>query len=292
MKYVLELAKALPNFRLILLGREPAIRTAMTIIPSNIEIAEDMVRHDIHKFIDVELDRSLKVQTPTIRQLVRQSLQARSTTMFLWVSLVFTELSHCYLPSEIEHSLEHMPHDLDQEYHRLFAQLIARLGGTSARPSIFIQRAKCLLSLIIAATEPLTCDELRYAFASCQSSKQGYEEYLIDHGGIIDSIGDFVRVSDGRYHIAHASLAEFLTRDLELWEGEDKVIIFFRVDIMEAHTTICLACLNYVPHPGGPRLSNDGRLPNGSTSETCVFPIRVEQYTIPYDGDLSSLVRP
>lgn len=245
LKYILELAKALPNLRIILLGREPAMRAAMTISPLSIEITEDIIRHDIHKFIDVELDRSLKVQTPVTRELVRQSLQEKSTNMFLWVSLVFTELGRCYLESEIKHSLEHLPHDLDREYHRLFTQLITRLGGTLARPSIFLQRTKCLLSLIIAATEPLTCDELRHAFASCQSSEQSYEEFLITPEGIIDSIGDFVRVWDGRYHIAHTSLTDFLTRELELWEEENKSTMFFRIDLREAHSIMCLACLNY-----------------------------------------------
>ncbi|KAI1762483.1 hypothetical protein GGR53DRAFT_468232 [Hypoxylon sp. FL1150] len=75
LNYILELIRTVPNLCLILLGREPALRAAMSIIPSNIEITEDVVMHDIYKFIDVELDRSLNVQTPAIRELVRQSLQ-------------------------------------------------------------------------------------------------------------------------------------------------------------------------------------------------------------------------
>ncbi|KAI1762482.1 hypothetical protein GGR53DRAFT_415903 [Hypoxylon sp. FL1150] len=166
--------------------------------------------------------------------------------MFLWVSLVFMELNRCYPESEIKQSLEHLPHDLDREYYRLFAKLIARLRGTSARPSIFVRRVKCLLTLIIIAGEPLTYDKLRHAFASCQHSEQGYEECLIGPEGIADSIGDFVRVWDGRYHIAHSSLTEFLTRDVNVWKEDDKAIDFFRIDIMEAHSTMCLACLNYL----------------------------------------------
>ncbi|KAI1413928.1 hypothetical protein F5Y13DRAFT_198341 [Hypoxylon sp. FL1857] len=246
LKYVVDLVRAIPNLRLVLIGREPAMRAAKTLTTSNVEITEDTIRHDIGKFVDVELDRSLKVKTPPIRELVRQSFQEKSTTMFLWVSLVFTELNRCYLPSEIVQTLEHTPHDLDREYHRLFAQLIARLGGSTERPSIFLQRTKRLLSLIIAAPEPLTCDELRHAFALCQHPQQGFEGYLIEPEGIIDSVGDFVRVSDGRYHIAHASLIEFLTRDLETWRIEDEPIIFFRIDMVEAHTSMCLACFDYL----------------------------------------------
>ncbi|KAI1458109.1 hypothetical protein F4805DRAFT_425526 [Annulohypoxylon moriforme] len=246
LKYMLELLQALPNFRLLLLGREPAMRTAKASTTLAVEITEDTVRHDIHKFIDVELDRSLKVQTPIVKQLVRQSFHERSTTMFLWVSLVFTELNRCYLASEIEQTLEHIPHDLDREYHRLFAQLILRLGGNPAHPSVSLQRTKCLLSLIIAAPEPLTCDELRHAFALCQHPQPGFEGYLIESEGIIDSVGDFVRVSDGRFHIAHASLTEFLIRDVEDWIAEDEPIIFFRIDVVESHTTMCLACFDYL----------------------------------------------
>lgn len=246
LKYVLELLQAMPNFRLILIGREPAMQAAKALTALNVEITEDTIRHDIHKFIDVELDRSLKVRTPTIRQYVRQCFQEKSTTMFLWVSLVFTELNRCYLESEIRQTLEHMPHNLDREYHRLFVQLIEKFQGSSARPSISMRRTKCLLSLIIAAPEPLTYDELRHAFALCQHPQSGFEEYLIGLEGIIDSVGDFVRISDGHFHISHASLTEFLTRDLVEWEGEDESIIFFRINVIEAHTSMCLACFDYL----------------------------------------------
>ncbi|KAI3316911.1 hypothetical protein HD806DRAFT_551307 [Xylariaceae sp. AK1471] len=246
LRLVLELAKSHTNLRLILLGRDASMRPAVRLMPLKLEITEDLVRADLDRLILHHLDRSPKIQDLYTRKLVQKTLRESSRAMFLWVTLIFGELSRCQLQNEIVYTLQQVPCDLDREYHRLFLRLQERLGGIRKSPSLPMQRAKCILSLITAAPEPLTVDELLYAFAISYCRNRGHEHYLISQDGVIDTCGDFIRVSDGRYHLAHASVGEFLTRPIEIWQDEDEAIDYFQVDVLQAQREICLACIGYL----------------------------------------------
>ncbi|KAK5625960.1 hypothetical protein RRF57_001676 [Xylaria bambusicola] len=245
LRLILELTKKHANLRVVLLGRDASMRSAASLTALRIEVTEELIRPDINRFILHHLDNSLKVQDISTRQLVRDILQENCNSMFLWVALIFSELSQCQLRSEIIHTLNQLPRDLDREYHRLFVRLQDRFGGTRNAPSLPMKRAKCLLSWIIASLEPLTYEELRCAFAISQCPDTKYEHYMLSQDGILDTCGDFIRVSGGRYHIAHASIIEFLTRPLELWQREDEGIDYFRIDIPQSHIHMLLACTNY-----------------------------------------------
>jgi hypothetical protein len=147
--------------------------------------------------------------------------------MFLWTTLILKQLRRCYTTEEITKSLEQVPHDLDREYHRLFQQLMARTSGTRTKPSASMDRARILLKSIIASPEPLTADELRYAYATHVGTVTKIEDSLIPVDGIIDACGDFLRLTDGRYHLIHASLINFLTRSAQEWHAEDSDIEYF-----------------------------------------------------------------
>jgi hypothetical protein len=245
LKLVHGLANSHSNIRLLLVGREAAMRSVASLVPLNLRIAESLVRSDIDQLILHQMDHDLKVQTASARKLIQESLQRNSKDMFLWVTLIFRELSRCQLSSEIIRTLEQIPQDLDREYSRLFIRFQENNGDNRSAPSIPMQRARCLLSLIIAAPEPLTIDELQQAFAITQHPNKGYEEYTISHDGIMDTCGDFIRVSDGRYHMTHASLVDFLTRPIDIWQHQDEAIRYFHIDIPQAHTNMSIACLNY-----------------------------------------------
>ncbi|KAJ2988177.1 hypothetical protein NUW58_g4115 [Xylaria curta] len=245
LRLVLGLTKAHANLRIVLLGRDASMRSATTVTPLSIEVTEDLIRPDINRLILHHLDSSLKIRDAPTRQLVQETLEESSRIMFLWVTLIFGELNRCHLPGEIARTLNQVPGDLDREYHRLFVRLQNRLGGTTKKPSLFMERAKCLLSWIIAASEPLTYEELRCAFAISQCPDEGYEQYMISEEGIMDTCGDFIRVSDGRYHMIHASIVEFLTRPIELWQYEDEAIEYFRIDVLQGQSLMFLDCINY-----------------------------------------------
>ncbi|KAI0862627.1 hypothetical protein F4860DRAFT_523009 [Xylaria cubensis] len=245
LRLVLDLAKRHTNLWIVLLGRDALMRSTTKLTPLRIEVTEELIRPDINQLILHHLDNSLKIQDAATRQFVQETLQESSRVMFLWVTLIFGELNRCQLRSEIDHTLRQVPRDLDREYHRLFVCLQKRLGGTRHVPSLSMERAKCLLSWIISAPEPLTYEELRCAFAISQCPDTGYEQYMLSEDAIIDTCGDFIRVSGGRYHITHASIIEFLTRPIKEWQYEDETIDYFSIDVLQSQSLMCLGCINY-----------------------------------------------
>ncbi|KAJ4200262.1 hypothetical protein NW767_007783 [Fusarium falciforme] len=173
------------------------MRTLLRESPPTIQVTESLVQHDMRRFISVELQDALTIQNAEIVELVRTTLEAKSQIMFLWATLVFKELRRCYSIREIKKTLSQVPHDLDREYHRLFQRLMGRTGGTLAKPSISMKRARGILSTILACPEPLTAEELCYAYASQENTSGNIEDDLIAVEGITDSCGDFLRVTEG-----------------------------------------------------------------------------------------------
>ncbi|KAI0964767.1 hypothetical protein F4678DRAFT_454949 [Xylaria arbuscula] len=245
LRLIVDLLKKNENLRILLLGRVVSMQSAASLTTLKIEVTEDLIRPDINHFIVHHLDGSLKIQDAATRQLVQETLQENSDIMFLWVTLIFGELGRCQLPSEIARTLHQVPRDLDREYHRLLVCLQDRLGGTRNKHSVSMKRAKCLLSWIIAAPEPLIYEELRCAFAISQCPDKEYDQHMLSEAGIMDSCGDFIRISDGRYHISHASIIEFLTRPTGLWQLEDEAIDYFCIDVLQSQTQMFLECTNY-----------------------------------------------
>ncbi|KAI3317887.1 hypothetical protein HD806DRAFT_355319 [Xylariaceae sp. AK1471] len=245
LRLVLDLIKTHANLRIVLLGRDASMRSAISLKPLSIEVTEELIRPDINRFILDLLDSSPKIQGAAMRQVVQETLQESSRVMFLWVKLIFGEINRCQLPCDVIPILHQVPRDLDREYHRLFVRLQDRLRGTRNTPSLSMKRAKCLLSWIIAAPEPLTYEELRCAFAISQCPDKGYEQYMLSEDSITDTCGDFIRVSDGRYHIAHTSIVEFLIRPIEIWQYEDETIDYFCIDVLQDQSFMCLECVNY-----------------------------------------------
>ena len=256
---VLDLVKSHDNLHLLLAGREPSLRTFLKEACPRLEMTEDLIREDIHRLIAAELNESFATDRPAIRDMVQESLEAKSQVMFLWATLVFKELRRCFSVEEVKQTLKQVPHDLDREYHRLFLQLMTRTGGTLTKPSPSMKRARCLISSLLACPEPMTTEDLCFSYAAQVNLSGTIEDDLITVDGIIDACGDFVRVTEGRYHLIHASAADFLTRPENDWEEEDSEILYFRVDLPSAQASMCSACYKYVKSVDlGYPLTDDG----------------------------------
>ncbi|KAF4444534.1 Tetratricopeptide-like helical [Fusarium austroafricanum] len=243
---ILDLVTTHENLHVLMAGREPSMRTILKKTCPRLEITNHLIRDDMHKLIASELNGSLSSHPPPIRDMIKDSLEAKSEVMFLWVKLVLNELRRCFCLEEIRQTLTQVPHDLDREYHRLFSQLMIRTSGTNSRPSVSMRRAKYLLSALLACPEPMTARDLCYAYASQVNSSGPIENDLITVDGITDACGDFLSVTQGCYHLVHASVYDFLTRSQEEWEHEDLAISYFRVDIAESHESMSSACFKYL----------------------------------------------
>ncbi|KAF5646512.1 tetratricopeptide-like helical [Fusarium tjaetaba] len=243
---ILDLVKDHSNLRPLLAGRQHSLRTFLNRALPRLEITESLIRDDIAKLIAVEIHDSLESYSPVFRDEAQKNLEAKTQVMFLWVRLVLKELRRCSGVEDVRQTLQQVPHDLDREYHRLLLQLMTRTRGSVAKPSISMKRARYVLSSILACPEPMTGEDLCYAYATQVSVNGTIENDLITIEGIMDACGDFVRATEGRYHLIHASASDFLVRPKGEWEPEDTDISYFHVDLAEAHKSMSLACFKYI----------------------------------------------
>ncbi|RBR18159.1 uncharacterized protein FIESC28_06225 [Fusarium coffeatum] len=273
---VLNLAKNHNNLHVLLSGRESSLRTILKRNCPRLEITDRLIRNDLLKVISVELDTSLAIHSQSVRDMIQASLESRSQIMFLWVTLALRELRRCFSVEEVKETLKQVPHDLDREYHRLFARLMTRTGGTVIRPSVTMKRARYLLYSLLACPEPMTVQDLCYAYASQCNSDGPVDDDLITTDGIADACGDLVAVTDGRCHLIHASVSEFLMRPQQEWDHEDSGISYFRVDLSVAHESMRSACFKYIESIDlGYPLTDDGAL---SLSQRFPFILYVSNY--------------
>ncbi len=245
-KIVQDLVKNHSNVRVVILGRESILYEALKQLPS-LELTQDLLHDDIAQLIAAELSLSTNITSDSFRDHVQCVLQDKATVMFLWVKLVFRELQKCFSAAEIKATLDDLPADLDEEYRRLFAALARRLGqvNPTAEPPIRVRRAQGLLSIIVGTAEPLTLEELRYAYATTSHPGKGWEEHLLSDDGILDACGDFVQISGDRIHLGHSSIEEFLVRpahNSSSMEGSG----VFTIDPVRNHESIGVTCLNYL----------------------------------------------
>ncbi|KAJ8128696.1 hypothetical protein O1611_g4939 [Lasiodiplodia mahajangana] len=240
------------NLHILLVGRQSILHHILAKYPDrSIELTEDVTRGDISMFIDYRIKESpqLNAMSEHLRAHVQEMLREKSTGMFLWVELVFKELRHCHSPSSITDCLQDLPQDLEAEYARLFTRLIHRLHSQARKPTPPVRAARTLLALVMSALEPLTIDDLRYAYAASCGKGKMWEDELITEDAVFDLIGDFVTCtgpSTQHIHICHSSLEELLLLPADKWIGKLKDVEFFRLENQECHRLMACACIEYV----------------------------------------------
>lgn len=246
LKTIIDFLREHHNIRVLLSGRESCLRVALSMTPRQLRIHRDLVKEDMDALIEKQLNTSTNTLVSSMEELIKETLQRKSELMFLWIILVFKGLNRCFSTGEITYTLDHAPRDLDREYCRLFRSFMDRSSGTSAVPSVSMKRAKHLLTIILASPEPLTLPELDCAYAADNENFHSCDHGAITRDALLDACGDFIGESDGRFHFAHASIAEFLTRPLELWDIEDREIVFFKLDHSAGQKTMFEACMSHL----------------------------------------------
>ncbi|KAK4444727.1 hypothetical protein QBC34DRAFT_334387 [Podospora aff. communis PSN243] len=248
---VSKLVQSLPQLRVLLSGRQASLRTARRIWRQHIELTPDLVKEDMKAYIQHELDNCPEIHDEAVKTRIRMELESKSTVMFLWVKLVFKELRLSFSEAEIRQTLCRLPDQLGQEYHRIFNMVAKRLQGRQKSPSVGMQRAKDILTLMLGAARPLTMTELRLAYAyssELSSSDKCYNERTITEEGVIDACGDIITVRGEFVFLAHSSLREFLFRqpDEVDHDGGHPPAEYFRLDAGSCQKVMALACLWYL----------------------------------------------
>ncbi|KAI0381810.1 hypothetical protein F5Y04DRAFT_60447 [Hypomontagnella monticulosa] len=247
---LMELSQKNDRLRLLLVGRQSSLRSALSLWPLSIEITKELIGEDLNRLISSEMGNCPNIKDLIVRERVQRELESRSSVMFLWIKLVFKQVRQSFCLSEINDTLSRPPNELNEEYSRLFAILVRRLGGHPKNPSVGMDRTKRLLQLIIGASRPLTMIELRLAYAySCISTHTGSVDispYFLDQEAVIDACGDFVTIQGDLIYFGHVSIREFLLRSPEQWECEDEGVQFFCLDSNSCQRMLGLTCLRYL----------------------------------------------
>ncbi|KAK0657832.1 hypothetical protein B0T16DRAFT_402602 [Cercophora newfieldiana] len=246
--HISKLLQLIPRLRVLLTGRQPALRSALRRWQLYIELTQELVKDDIDKLIRHELENCSNISDEGIKMHIQAELESKSTVMFLWVKLVFKELRLSFSNAEVRHTLSHVPDQLNQEYNRLFGTLSRRLHGRQSSPSIGMQRAKAILGLVISAARPLTLTELRLAFTySTTQESDNYDDCMISEEGIIDACGDIITTQGDLVYLGHTSLREFLvSRPSTTGTDENSTPGYFSLEPHSCQRTMALACLRYL----------------------------------------------
>jgi len=163
---------------------------------------------DIERFVKSEVEVLGNARRLTVgdRINLRDKLIKGADRTFLWVSLIFKILnsSHAASPKRFLDTINTLPSGLDTVYEKI-------LGDSCDR-----EEAKRILQLVVAATRPLTLDEMNIALAIQSDHKsiedlKPYRLYTVETT-VKEICGLFVKVIDSKIYLIHQTAKEFLMK--------------------------------------------------------------------------------
>ncbi|KAF8241787.1 hypothetical protein K440DRAFT_676974, partial [Wilcoxina mikolae CBS 423.85] len=196
--------------------------------------------------VDIELVINAEVKalgeawhlTDDVRRKFRDILVKGADRTFLWVSLILKILKDPQPASESElhEILNNIPSDLDAIYEKV-------LRG-SREP----QKAKTILQIVVAATRPLTLNEMDIALAIRPGHKSIEDlkpNRLFIQSTVKDICGLFVKIIDSKIYLIHQTAKEFLIKHstttiptTEMWKHS--------LCPIESSLTLAKSCIYYL----------------------------------------------
>lgn len=194
------------------------------------------IRHEIDLVIDHKVDEFAEDFGTVDRQKISKRLKAMDNRTYLWLCLTLDIIYHnrsAYSrASDIEDLLSQLPSGIFDAYEKILSRSQNK------------KRARCLLQIIIAATRPLTLDEVNCSLVLQEQEFKNYDSlksrlWRPDNfkRTVKNLCGLFVSVYDNKVSLMHQTAREFLTSpELQnVWQGS--------IDVPLAHSTIFLSCV-------------------------------------------------
>lgn len=168
--------------------------------------------------------------------------------MFLWAKLMIDDLRTSWSAGDVLEKLRNPPHGLDEAYGRVLARTQEKLHKNEAR---LLQN---ILKFVISARRPLTLDELAWAHAlqvksTLPDENTSVRDFLqCDPEKAIQQVGgELINIYNGRVNLNHASIREFLIRDVAEWKHDStNGLEHFRVDLSQANDLFAGICFDYL----------------------------------------------
>ncbi|KAK3367558.1 hypothetical protein B0H63DRAFT_515398 [Podospora didyma] len=86
-----KLLESISQLRVLLSGRQTSLRMARRSWPLHIELTPEVIKDEISKFIQHELDNCPEIHDKDIKDCIQAELESKSIVMFLWVKLHVVE---------------------------------------------------------------------------------------------------------------------------------------------------------------------------------------------------------
>ena len=200
------------------------LRNPCTMIRLMGEDEEEAISADVTRVVEAHIDTLVEHGFPMdILEDVKVELIERADRTFLWVSLILNLLKEKVeagaSPKELSHILR------SRDIFAIYAELLA------SRPDS--PRARKMLNIILAATRPLTVQELNIALAvpPDKATKFGMVtfdtiEYDISYpfdNHIKSLCGHFIRIIRNRVYLVHETAREFLLADDQFAEPAEDI---------------------------------------------------------------------
>lgn len=207
-----------------------------------------LTQQDIDAFLADEIDKIALIRATNLHNVAFDILREKSSSLFLWVRLMISDLEKACSKHELEQRLQNVPQGLEDAYRLIFSRIKQRLDDRE------LQRTQVILALVITARRPFRIEELMYALAlwmrsNSKTTGTSLEEFLPfdSEKTILHACGDMVLISSGIIHLNHSSVRDFLCRDECQWTGpDDWQLTSFRVDLAETNGLFAALCLDYL----------------------------------------------
>ncbi len=198
-------------------------------------------QQDIYRYLTHEISNSPKLSKPIVSNRVIERfnmdlpdyLLHRANGLFLWVSLALKELEMQITMEDLLRTVDELPSGLAEVYALVLHKIPASKRGL-CRP---------ILRWLACAYTPLSVSEMWQALSIELVGRDG--DFLASQREIECACGSLVVIENGKMHLAHQSLAEFLCKHLR----ETKLgssIAEFSVDVSDAHFRNLALCLGYM----------------------------------------------
>ncbi|KAI9888001.1 MAG: hypothetical protein M1823_000122 [Watsoniomyces obsoletus] len=211
--------------------------TTIRIKGEDVDISGDVALVVRHQVQEIALKRNL---TEAMQTRLMKSLVSNADGTFLWVSLILEMIQDSVRTSEavLNSLITSIPPSLDAVYEKILSQ--------SAKND----DVRKVLCIILAATRPLTLEEMNVAF--CLETSLPPDQQADQDLGLETSIkstllalcGPFLRFRDSKVYLVHQTAKEFLlgeARTDDSWKHS--------ISSAVAHGVLAELCMSYLTHP-------------------------------------------
>ncbi|KAK9786403.1 hypothetical protein SCARD494_11162 [Seiridium cardinale] len=207
------------SFKLLCTSRsDAAIIKSLEVCGSVMNLTPKHLSMDINRLISANINASHKLNHESVRKEVLGTLSTQAHGSFLWVVLMNSELNRAPSIFELKRKLRTLPPGLHSTYRQIFLRMRATLSSEQ------MDLACSVLQYVIFAARPMHNSEFDHAYAIQNSPSKAVlnQDCLLFNcrEEILAACGSLVEIgSDGKLHLIHLSLREFLLSSTADEEG-------------------------------------------------------------------------